>query len=414
MPTLAELGKLAAPLAPGPIGLALKYGGDIVSGMSDAARRAFEEAGKLQHYGNEYYDAGPATQAAFGTIGAPAAAGGVPLGSLGAGVGPLWHGISKVKLSRPVAEMTATHVPIGQLGERVIAPEALQGGVLLPAWGDRSIAGTRLTEVGGKVLPTPVEMQGGHGFMPANVESGAAWASALPVAKRLGNQARSLAESGQPVYFPYTAMGERSVDFSHHVSDTLAEMLKTRPLPTKAAADFNEAMKTADANFPAIEDWPGLRSPKLKEYLINASGDVRNKFAKIMDFSGAEKSGLPSVAEARFAVTDPSLLNVPTGSAGRSIARLDPSGAVNVNPVTPHRTYEAQLGGQYIGGLEQSIPRNIMYPDMINAYKKLGYEPFRYDYLMQRGVTGAPIAQQADQRWVDTISKYLEANRQGQ
>lgn len=409
--TLDSLGKLAV-LAGGPLGLAQKYGPDIYNMLNEGAKRAFEEAGSLQRGGS--YDAGPVTQAALGTIGSPMAVGGVPLGALGSGVGPLWHGISKVKLSRPIAEMTATHVPTTELAEKVIAPETMQGGVLLPAWGDRSIAGSKLTEVAGQRLPTPVEMQGGHGFMPANVESGAAWASALPVARRLGNQARLLAESGKPVYFPYTAMGERSVDFSHHISDTLAEMLKTKPLPAKAAADFNEAMRTADVNFPAIEDWPGLRSPKLREYLASSSGDVRNKFAKLMDFSGAEKSGLPSVAEARFAVTDPSLLNVPTGSAGRSIARLDPSGAVNVNPVTPHRTYEAQLGGKYIGGLEQSVPRDIMYPDMINAYRKLGYEPFRYDYLMQRGVTGAPIAQQADQRWVDTISKFLEARRQGQ
>lgn len=384
-------------------------------GTSEAARQLanlFAQGGNA-FFRPEEFDPGPSTQVAFGMIGAPAAAGGVPLGALGSGVGPLWHGLSKVKLPRPLAEMGATHVPTSQLAEQVIAPEAMQGGWLLPAWGDRSLAGSRLTAVGEQRLGTPVEMQGGHGFMPANVETGAAWASGKPVVGRLSKQVQQLAASGDPVYFPYTAMGERSVDFSHHVSDTLAELLKARPLPTKAATEFNDMMRRADANFPATEDWPGLRSPKLKEYLAEASGDVRNKFAKKMDTTKAQTLGLPSVAEARHAVTDPRLLDVATGDTGLSIARLDPTGKVIADPAHPHRTYDTQLGGQYIGGLGQSVPKEIAYPDMVEALRKMGYPAFRNNYLMQRGVTGAPIAQRVDQRLIDNISKYLEASRQG-
>jgi hypothetical protein len=84
--TLDSLGSAVAKAA-GPLGLAQKYGPDIVNAFNEGLRPLFEEAGKLQHYGDAYYDAGPATQAALGTIGAPAAAGGVPLGALGSGVG---------------------------------------------------------------------------------------------------------------------------------------------------------------------------------------------------------------------------------------------------------------------------------------------------------------------------------------
>jgi hypothetical protein len=134
-----------------------------------------------------------------------------------------------------------------------------------------------------------------------------------------------------------------------------------------------------------------------------------------MDTTKAQTLGLPSVAEARFAVTDPRLLDVATGDTGLSIARLDPTGKVISNPVAPHRTYDTQLGGQYIGGLGQSVPKEIVYPDMVEALRKMGYPAFRNDYLMQRGVTGAPIAQRVDQRLVDDLSKYLEAKRrQGQ
>jgi len=405
-----------------------------IGSLNEGARKAMESAGALQHYGNEYYDPAPVVAQALGAAGAPLVAPAMEGAVLGAGAirraaipqtakqglqasspDELWHGVSKVKLPRPISEMTATHVPTAPLNESTITPEALQGGWLLPAWGDRSRTGSMLTAVGERQLRNPVEMQGGAGFMPANAETGAAWASGKPVIGRLANQTRQLAESGNPVYFPYTAMGERSVDFSHHVSDTLAEMVKAKPLSREASTKFDEMMRTKDANFPELPGWPGLRSPNLQKWLSKASGDARNKFAKKMDTAEAQKLGLPSVAEARAAVTDPQLLNVPTGAAGRSIARLDPEGRVITDPITPHRTYDTQLGGQYVGGLEQSVPKELMYPQMLDAYRQMGYDPFRYDYLMQRGVRGAPIAQRADQQWVDSISQYLEqARRQGQ
>jgi hypothetical protein len=43
----------------------------------------------------------------------------------------------------------------------------------------------------------------------------------------------------------------------------------------------------------------------------------------------------------------------------------------------------------------------------------MGYPPLQHDYLMRQGLTGAPTAQRATQKWVDDISRYLEANRQG-
>lgn len=335
---------------------------------------------------------------------------GAALGVLPAGrarVPELWHGISKIKLPRPVSEMQATYIPGAPLNERVIDPAALQGSWLLPAIGDRSAAGTKLAGVGETKLRNPVEMQGGHGFMPANAEAGAVWASAPGVVSRLGKVARALSETA-PVHFPYTAMGERSIDFSHHVSDTLSEMLKSAKLSRSAERAFNKAMKTPNAAFGAVADWPGIASPNLRSYLVNASGDVRNKFAKAMDTATFQDAGFPSVAEARYAVTDPRLLNVNTGDAGLSIGRLDPSGATVTGPT--HNTYKANLAGTYVGGLGRSVPKEVFYPDLIQHYTAAGYPANQHDYLMARGLRGAPVAQKADQKWVDTVSQWLAAN----
>jgi len=367
-----------------------------------------------------------AAPTAMGMVGASRLPGGAPPGSLGAAGGgkliqpdvmggvaelgdPLWHGISKVKLERPVAEMSAAREAM-PVNERVISPEALQGGVLMPAVGDRSMASARLTGIGDKPLASPVDLQGGHGFMAANADTGHVWASDKGVISTIANRAKRIAEQeGAPVYLPYTAMGERSVDFSHHVSDTLAEMAKGAKIlkrssdPAKgSAASFDAAMRTERG----VEDFPGIKDPGLRAYLVDASGDVRNKFAKLMDSRKYQDAGFPSVAEARFAVTDPRLLHEPTGAAGLSISKVDPE---KIAP-SSHRTYSTALGGSYLGGLGRSVPKEVMYPDIMSAYAQQGYAPVQFDYLMGKG--RAPVFQRTDQRWLDNIMRHLEETRQ--
>ena len=50
-----------------------------------------------------------------------------------------------------------------------------------------------------------------------------------------------------------------------------------------------------------------------------------------------------------------------------------------------------------------------MYPDIINAFKKMGYRPDQYDYLMARMPKGAPIAQKITQKWIDEVSQWLQS-----
>ena len=335
---------------------------------------------------------------------------GAPRGALGAGPvsADLWHGISKVKLPRPVAEMEAGLKPSATpIVEKTVTPADLQGNNwLLPAWGDRSAAGQILTSVGDTSLRKPVELQGGAGYMPAHGERGAIWASGRPVIGRIESAAKPLAETGE-VYFPYTAMGERSVDFSHHVSDTLVEMARKSDISGRAASAFDRAMKQDSSAFPGVKEWPGINSPKVRQYMAEAGGDVRNKFAKLMDTANFQEKGFPSVAEARFAVTDPRLLNVPTGSSGIAISRIAPGAP---RPPSLHRTYEEGLPGQYVGGFGAQVPKEIMFPDMISALEKTGkYQPVQYDYLMQRGTGGMPPAQRTNQQWVDTVSNFLRS-----
>lgn len=314
----------------------------------------------------------------------------------------LWHGISKIKLPKPISEMSAVHVPTQPLNERIVPPSMFQGGNILPLLGDRTIAGTDLAQVNGFKFADPVPMQGGHGFMAANADQDAAWASALVPARRVANVVKAQPE-GIPTYGAYTAMGERSGDFSHHVSDTLAEMFKHTPVANAPAKAFDAEMSSI------APGWPGIQSPRLKEYMGGANGAVRSYFTKLMDTAPYQRAGFPSVAEARFATTDPRLLNEPTGAAGLSISRLD--GTTTQVP-GQHRTYDTNVGGKYVGGLPTSIPKEIMFPDIVKpleGYRDAlpGFKP-TIDYLMARTPKGLPLVQKADQQWVDGVSKHLE------
>jgi GH24 family phage-related lysozyme (muramidase) len=363
-------------------------------GSREYTEQALPHAGEL---------AGLATTGGLARAGAGLGAGGgkviIPAGE------ELTHGISQVKLPKPVSEMAATYEPTTPVVEKQITPAEMQGGLLIPGIGDRSIAGQQLTGVAGEQLPVPVELQGGPGYMPAHAERGAAWASGPSVVSALESKAAALSEkSGKPIYFPYTAMGERAVDFSHHISDTLAELLKGRRITNQSAILFDRDMRRVSADYPAVKDWPGVKSRGLRKYLANAGGDVRNKFAKTMDTRFYQDRGFPSVALARFAVTDPRLLHERTGASGLQISRVPPGVK---RPPSLHRTYPEALPGQYVGGFGASIPKELMYPDIIRSFKRQGYEPWRFDYLLSR--LPARAAQTATQQWVDRASEFLRS-----
>ena len=87
----------------------------------------------------------------------------------------LWHGISQIKLPKPISEMSAVIKPVPVAADEVvISPAKLQGGALVPLRGDRTAAGGNLLQVNGFKFEDPVALQGGHGFMANNVADDAA------------------------------------------------------------------------------------------------------------------------------------------------------------------------------------------------------------------------------------------------
>ena len=78
------------------------------------------------------------------------------------------------------------------------------------------------------------------------------------------------------------------------------------------------------------------------------------------------------------------------------------------NPQVPHTTYSTQLGGQgYLGGMEKSIPREVMFPDFYAA-RRAANQPKLAD---DRSFSMSNVSQQANQQWVDTVSNYLRGQK---
>jgi len=76
-------------------------------------------------------------------------------------------------------------------------------------------------------------------------------------------------------------------------------------------------------------------------------------------------------------------------------------------PAVPHGTYPGQIvGGTYVGGFPQSVPRSDVFPD---AYRQMELEPklrgdiSRKDYTFTR----RNYVQEATQQWVDRLMRRL-------
>jgi hypothetical protein len=65
--------------------------------------------------------------------------------------------------------------------------------------------------------------------------------------------------------------------------------------------------------------------------------------------------------------------------------------------------------GVVVGGCGQSIPKEVMFPDIAAAYAEQGYKPQQFNYLLERGT--APVYQETNQRWLDTVMDYINRGR---
>lgn len=308
--------------------------------------------------------------------------------------------LSKVKMPAHVSDIEYVARPTGDLQQRkTIGIEELQGATLIPAYGDRTYGGATLESIGGTKLSQPVDMQGGHDFM-RDKRTGL-WASEENAMTPKARFIDDLIAKGEDPRMIYTAMGGQSADFSHHMADATMGLIEQSKVTQKGAKEYDEIVRSKlDPN------WPGILSPKARDYLHNSmTGTLRRELWQEMDKDKWQKMGFPHLGLARASITDPNLLTVDPFSAGLSIGRPSGGGLLDLSDKTPHKSYDTQIGGEYIGGLLDQVPGAMIFRDFFGARRAAGI-PSAGD---QRSFMMSPYTKQiVDQQMVDEISSYLE------
>lgn len=287
---------------------------------------------------------------------------------------------------------------------RIVSPEDLpRDGYLLNLVGDRTNVG-ELTRIGGRDLDRPITLDGGMGYMRGK-DTGA-WASDERVVNSLAKKTRSA--EGRPVFGTYMPMSGTGSDFANMTRQVAMRNFEPSDLLKKDIKDFNKRFRSAKAYETRLrDDFPGIDSPKLDEWL-DKSGTRRAAFFDFMDKAEWRNKGFPNVTEARFAIQDPALRDIPAGVeqyGGQSIARIDDAGTMRPTSglLMPHGTYGTDLKGGYVGGFEEAVPRSLLFPEFYQQRRSLGVAPAGDNRAFQMKA----VLQPTNQEWLDGVMNFL-------
>jgi hypothetical protein len=314
-----------------------------------------------------------------------------------------WHDIGAgKKLPIPISQMKMDLQPIANIPPKIIAsPEKMQGGAIVPFVGDRSAAGQNLLGIGDIKFQTPVPLEGGYDFMRMQSPYGSIWASEKGASQSLQNAIDEAARIGKgDVFGVYSAMGPESMNFNTMMSDALLEQMKAGKISKKNIAAFDRQVKALRP------EWKGVMNPDSRAQL-ESNGALRHAFVNRMQLDEFQNAGFPNIAYTRYAITDPLLLNEPMYSGGLAIGKMKPGAQLITNPVSPHKTYDTQLAGQYFGGFEQSVPKEILFPDWYKMRREIK-APESGD--VRSFQLSKPI-QKTNQEWLDNLMNYVQTQK---
>ena len=303
---------------------------------------------------------------------------------------------------------------------RIIMPEDIENTVLVPHKGDISGTDVTLTNIGGFELPVPVTSRGGARYpnSPLTPE-GNYWASMKTGAVPFQNKAEGLMQAlDMDATGVYTAMGREANYFNQAFADGMLQWAQSMKLPKKMVKKFDDDLRKSKP------EWVGLESLEARDQLLGmgnfkpeGAGKFRSAFTKKMSKAEYRDLGFPTITDIEKAFIDPDLAGTTLGEAGFTMGRVGQGFDLNRN--TNHPSYNTGIGGEYIGGFEQSVPPQIMYPDAFQKLEgvmtkpkskkpaRLLYDAEKVDAIAKR----KDLFQIADARWVDTVSKWLEKNK---
>jgi hypothetical protein len=326
-----------------------------------------------------------------------------------------FHRIANAKLRRPL-----TDIPFEATGSTpgstLVTPSWLEGAVMTPLVGDPTVRGLTIKSIDNIPLTRPLETKGGHGY----IRDTEGYANDGGLATTTANRVKGLQEdfNTDRIIGTHTKMGPQSGDFSHHNWGAVARMLPNSPISTRDVGRLNTAIREEVANVPRTPamikndtQWdfprfPGIKYGDLEQHLAENADPYRKAFLRALE-KNRDVPGAPDVVAARYAVTDPQLLNAPTGSSGLSMTQL-------TGDVVPgsHPDFPRHLTGKGNWTLGGAVRQEVMFPDIIERFDA-AQPPDRWARKMYMAPDkGKMHGQLATPRWVDDTSRYIEDTQQ--
>ena len=328
-------------------------------------------------------------------------------------------GYSDIKLDQFASDIQYDMAPRSLLipEREIVAPEALQGSIMLFGPGDRSGVGL-LKGVGDEKFDIPVEALGGRDYQRATPY---AWASDEGIISGLLSRAKKAQEETgiEDVFLAHSTMNPQTIDFTEMMSSSVAELLKTAPISKAAAKSFDDEVRGTvvkkkvdgkEVNTTPFKDFPGVKSIKFREYMAGLPGEQRKTIIRLMDKSPRRKDGFPFIGKVRYALTEEAQRNVPTFASGMSFIPIDVAAGAVKKPMIPHASYNTAMGalGRPVE-FGTTIPNDIFYRDFFKtlegAVTKSGapQTPAQKQYTTR--LTGP--YQVMDQQQVDRLSQFI-------
>lgn len=297
----------------------------------------------------------------------------------------------------------------------IITPEDLFGKVGVQVQGDRSRAGAVIRALRGIPMDDVVKLEGGPAYtqLAKEMGTGGGWASMRGAATGKQRQFDRAAEmTGRDPVGVYSAMGLDGVNFATPVAEAMIKQLRLLK-PNKAA--LTQADKEIRRFAP---EFVGLQSPDAlaqvlgkEQFPMEGAGQVRKAIVDTLRKAEYQNQGFPVYDDIIDAVTQRELRDVPIGASGFSMFRAMPGAGVieKANVKMPHGSYDTVIPGQYMGGLAQSVPAEVMFPKIYERQRALGRNPQQIHRSLQVNQQDFEVF---DQQWLDGIMNYLRKNGQ--
>lgn len=362
-----------------------------------------------------------------GLGGAHAIEHGVPIVGIKPSLAQASSGYSGLAASVPANQVVADVTQSDMVPRVIRTPEEIAKHFVagIPLLGDALTNGL-IHGVNGRPQIGSTLAEGGPGYPRRMAFQGDpnAWASIGSVVSDIDNR-RALAEDmfEGPVAGVYTRMGNTALDQTTAMMDLLGRQLAAGGV-TKANLKVLDQKVKAFMGEDFAKKFIGFeKDPQAAAAQLNDINTVRmpqrTAIIQALDSANAMMAGFPDIGANRVAATVPELLYAPEGASGYMISGLSGNAAKRAGsntPDIPHSNYPKKQSGEYFGGTEQSVPRELMFSDYAKAMYGSGYDPVQvHSYLFSRTPAEIkeafgydPRIQKFDQEWVDKNSKYLE------